>query len=206
MCIVFSASQLLAIGANVLKRRPAIPLQTIRTLRPLNICASNRTHRGTSAGFNLSRPIPVVTSYGRGQLPRIIPTSKTTAHTNNASSTVHRPPFNTNMIRVPLISSSLIRNGNDMRVCYFNAQSVCNKTLPISDIICECDFDVIAITETWLKSTIDATTVRELTPKGYSHKLLSRSSRKGGGVARCCTNRLLTLRSQFTMCIVRLST
>ena len=50
-------------------------------------------------------------------------------------------------------------------------------------IICECDFDVIAITETWLKSTIDAATVRELTPKGYSHKLLSRSSRKGGGVA-----------------------
>ena len=65
----------------------------------------------------------------------------------------------------------------------FNAQSVCNKTLPIFDIICECDFDVIAITETWLKSTIDATTVRELTAKGYSHKLLSRSSRKGGGVA-----------------------
>ena len=42
---------------------------------------------------------------------------------------------------------------------------------------------VIAITETWLKSTIDATIVRELTPKGYSHKPLSRSSRKGGGVA-----------------------
>ena len=70
-----------------------------------------------------------------------------------------------------------------MRVCYVNAQSVCNKTLPISDFICESDFDVIAITETWLKSTIDATIVRELTPTGYSQKLLSRSSRKGGGVA-----------------------
>ena len=159
MSIVFSASQLLYIGANVLKRRPAIPLQTIRTLRSLNICVTTRTHRGTSAGLNHIRSIPVVISYGREQIPRRIPTSTTTTLINNASSTVHRSSFNTNIARVPLISSSLIRSGNDMRVCYFNAQSVCNKTLPISDFICESDFDVIAITETWLKSTIDATIV-----------------------------------------------
>ena len=160
MSIVFSASQLLSIGANVLKRRPPIPLQTIRTLRSLNIlCATTRTHRGTSAGLNHIRSIPVVISYGREQIPRRIPTSTTTTHINNASSTVHHSPFNTNIARVPLISSSFIRSGNDMRVCYFNAQSVCNKTLPISDFICESDFDVIAITKTWLKSTIDATIV-----------------------------------------------
>ena len=56
----FSASQLLSTGANVLKRRPAIPLQTIRMLRSLNICATTRTHRGTSAGLNHIHSIPVV--------------------------------------------------------------------------------------------------------------------------------------------------
>ena len=58
---------------------------------------------------------------------------------------------------------------------FFNSQSACNKTLLISDFICECDFDVVAISETWLKSTIDANMMHELTPKGYSHELLSRS-------------------------------
>ena len=154
------------LGSN--KVSSSSSLKTIRTLRSLN--ATKRTYRGTSAGLILIRSIPVVTCYGRRQIPRIIPTSTTATHTTNDSSIVHRPAFTTNITRVPLISSSLIRNRNDMRACYFNAQSVCNKTLPISDINCECDVDVIAITETWLKSTIDASTVRALIPSGYSQR------------------------------------
>ena len=69
---------------------------------------------------------------------------------------------------------------NSLSLCLLNAQSVKNKSANIFDYVIECKADLVAITETWLKSNHDV--IRsELCPTGY--KLLDhmRTGRRGGG-------------------------
>jgi len=53
-----------------------------------------------------------------------------------------------------------------------------NKTLAISDYITSNDFDLVALTETWLGTTNNKTVLAELVPSGYKI-----SPSRGGGVA-----------------------
>ena len=71
----------------------------------------------------------------------------------------------------------------NISVCSLNPRSVKNKTISLCDYIVSNDFDVIALTETWLGSTIDETCLRELVPNGYSIKHIARNGKKRGGVA-----------------------
>ena len=65
-----------------------------------------------------------------------------------------------------------------------NAQSVKNKTLSIEDFIKAENFDLLAITETWLGGALDQKCINELLPDGYSIKSVPRlTNTKGGGVA-----------------------
>ena len=52
-----------------------------------------------------------------------------------------------------------------LKFVYFNAQWLYNKFLHLTDLVAEEDRDVIAITETWLDSSISDT---EFTPGGYT--------------------------------------
>jgi exonuclease III len=71
-----------------------------------------------------------------------------------------------------------------MSVCCLNAQSVVNKTDSISDFIISNDFDLVALTETWLKEDTPQSIIQDLVPDGYSIKHLPRpGARRGGGVA-----------------------
>ena len=63
-----------------------------------------------------------------------------------------------------------------------NARSVRNKVDDIKDYIAENHVDVLAITESHLRSDDDVV-VGELTPPGYSLTHVPRASRSGGGVA-----------------------
>lgn len=61
--------------------------------------------------------------------------------------------------------------------------AVCNKADTICDLIIDNEFDLLALTETWLSGTDqDGPIVNALLPKGYSIKQVSRKQR-GGGVA-----------------------
>ena len=75
--------------------------------------------------------------------------------------------------------------GND---CYtilalINARSVKNKTLAITEEIIQHDWDIFAITETWLKQTGDEEIVTEHLPPGYTFHHVARPCDRGGGVA-----------------------
>ena len=69
-------------------------------------------------------------------------------------------------------------------ICCINPRSVKNKTLSFCDYIISNDFDLVAVTETWLGTSIGKACISELLPCGYQFKHVPRSGgRRGGGVA-----------------------
>ncbi|KAL8592999.1 hypothetical protein ACOMHN_017929 [Nucella lapillus] len=99
------------------------------------------------------------------------------------------------------------------RVMYLNARSVGNKAPEVCDLIVEGNYDVIFLTETWLKTLGSEATIAELTPLGFSIKSMPRTTGTGGGVAVLYRNSLVSninfvnLDSPyrtFQMCEVRL--
>ncbi|XP_062569146.1 uncharacterized protein LOC134231229 [Saccostrea cucullata] len=73
---------------------------------------------------------------------------------------------------------------NQLHVCSFNVRSIRNKTASLCDYIVSNNFDVVALTETWLGTSNDKICINELVPEGYTIKHVSRgSSKRGGGVA-----------------------
>ena len=64
-----------------------------------------------------------------------------------------------------------------------NARSVRNKTLTINENIIEHDWDVLAITDKWLKKTGEEAIITELTPPRYTFQHVACVSGRGGGVA-----------------------
>ena len=75
-----------------------------------------------------------------------------------------------------------------------NVRSVNNKTLIIKDFVAEHCIDLLAFTETWLRSDSDnEVTIRDLCPTGYSFHHVPRSGPvHGGGVG-------LLFRSRFNI-------
>ena len=65
--------------------------------------------------------------------------------------------------------------------CLMNTQSFRNKTADFVDYVCGQAFDLVAITETWLKTIDDAIRV-ELCPPGYKLIDYPRTRRCGGGI------------------------
>ena len=89
-----------------------------------------------------------------------------------------------NLINIKYKAQNTVKGQKKLSVCSLNPRSVKNKTISLCDYIVSNDFDVVALTETWLRSTVDKTCIGELVPTGYSIKHVARSGKKrGGGVA-----------------------
>lgn len=71
----------------------------------------------------------------------------------------------------------------------FNARSVNNKTMILSDIITDSKLDLVCLTETWHKES-DGFLFNELTPAGYGLFDLPRSSGRGGGIIVLYNNQI----------------
>ena len=72
----------------------------------------------------------------------------------------------------------------NLKMCCINTRSLKNKTLSFCDHIISNDFDLVAVTETRLGTSIDKACISELLPSGYQFKHVPRSSgRRGGGIA-----------------------
>ncbi len=69
-----------------------------------------------------------------------------------------------------------------LNLCYFNAQSVCNKTHTIVDYISDHHIDLCYITESWIQDG-DIVTEEELKPNGFDLKNFPRNGCTGGGIA-----------------------
>lgn len=86
-----------------------------------------------------------------------------------------------NLVRVPLHTED--RNTKPLKVFTLNCRSVKNKALSLCDFIVSEDADILALTETWLGTSVDPGVIAELLPKGYDILHSSRKEQRGGGVA-----------------------
>ena len=70
-----------------------------------------------------------------------------------------------------------------LQFCVLNARSINNKTLHIKDYVVDNKIDILAITETWLKSDDDCYfTIRDICPQDYVFNHIPRTTGTGGGV------------------------
>lgn len=70
-----------------------------------------------------------------------------------------------------------------LKLTTLNCRSVKNKAVSVNDYILSQQIDMIALTETWLGSSIDGGVLQDLTPTGYNIYHKSRNNRRGGGIA-----------------------
>ena len=141
---------------------------------------SKRTRRGTKAGRNVLRSIQTVISSLRDQIQsevrginhdNLIPlvaksprTMPTIVRQRSDKMFVTREANMANLLK-PL--KSLQRHvANQLSLTLLNARSVKNKAFSISDYLISNETDILALTETWLGSTVDKCVLSELVPDG----------------------------------------
>ena len=89
-----------------------------------------------------------------------------------------------NIVQIKCETLQIHCGGKNLKICSLNPRSVKNKTVALSDFILSNDFDIVAITETWLVSSVDKICVGELVPGGYRMQHVPRQNNmRGGGVA-----------------------
>ncbi len=116
-------------------------------------------------------------------LPQLIPvvTNRWNFEYENSTST---SSIQINAKNLKIIEIEPDKTSKNLKICSINPRSVKNKTIAICDYIISNDFDVVAITETWLSNSIDKTCSSELVPNGYRMKQVPRpGTARGGGVA-----------------------
>ena len=99
-------------------------------------------------------------------LPKIIPTVTSIKRINIQSQT-ERTSFVTS---IKCESLTVVKGNTKIDICCINPRSVKNKTVSLCDFILPNNFDLIAITETWLSSSINKACLSELLPNGYQIK------------------------------------
>ena len=157
---------------------------TLTTLKNLNLL-NFRGARGGGNYVSRSWDSNVGIIYPNLQyLPEAISTVKLTNRYNTM-------PHNDNdQIRIKTLTTiqyepiSAVQGQRKLNVCCINPRSVKNKTLAICDFILSNKFDLVAITESWLGTSVDKVCLNELLPEGYQIKHAPRPGGRGyGGVA-----------------------
>ena len=87
------------------------------------------------------------------------------------------------LITLPLCKQVSKTRDQGVCVCYVNAQSCRNKKLAIADHILDNQLEMMAISETWLKSSRDSNVIKDIVANGYCIKHTPRPTGKGGDVA-----------------------
>ena len=151
-----------------------------RNLKQSGISHATPTHRGTTAGYQQSRvthAIPVKITGTRNAFPKRLthndatPITKLTAACNSD-----------NLIYVKC-TDDLSRSGRSVNAKFavVNVRSVRNKADLIKEHVVEQNYDIVALTETWLTKD-DQAEINVLTASGYSLCHLPRANKRGGGV------------------------
>ena len=162
-------------------------------------------YRGTRGGINLQRPIlPRITHRPSGpkhvgcgiDVNNLVQVSQSGTPASSsisvriterikdvnlsASETLSNAPRLDNLV----VGSENEKHCNDvLNFTLLNARSVKNKASEIAELITDSDYDICAITETWLTSGEKDNIVRDdLTPSGYALIDVPRTKTRGGGV------------------------
>ena len=133
--------------------------------------------RGKRGGVRKRRQIKVINNVNNKEI-----NMNRCGNINNKEKEIRRGVNRSNLIEIN--TCKIVRETLDTncKILYINAQSVCNKTMTISDIIIETLPELFFITETWLPSENFKHITSQLTPTGYKIHTNSRKSRGGGGV------------------------
>lgn len=175
-----------------------------RSFSPLTAKPVYRTRRGTKGGRNFQRPIRAVSglfdfqlkSSGNGvnfrNLVHLV-NDYQPDHDNSASSIPTIVTTRTNMSsqKSTIDVNNLIKihrsvsqvKAEHVSLTSLNTRSVKNKTVSINDFITDNNIDILALTETWLGTSVDKTVLSELLPKTHKIHSVSRQKQRGGGVA-----------------------
>ena len=86
-----------------------------------------------------------------------------------------------NLRKIPRISIS--QAIDRISLISLNARSVKNKSTSICDLMLSNNADILALTETWLGTSVDKPVISENTPNGYSIHQIVRNGKTGGGIA-----------------------
>ena len=182
MC--YSREELLSYKPNQL---PHIPNTLFNKLAEHGI---RKTYRGVRGGCRLQRNIkPVI---GR-RIPFPHSLKQTGINHSNLCKIKCDPTFT--------------QSSKMAKCALFNAQSVCNKTEFIVDYIVEHEFDLVAVTETWMNEN-DSAVCAALKIPGYKYQHKPRIGQIGGGVGiffkeswNCSIQKSRKMKSFEHMCI-----
>ena len=153
-------------------------------LKQLDICYATPTHRGTTGGqcrLRTPEPIPSIVTTTRNSVVKQTGVDNanlitlTFTESRNGSTTTKQTNKG-NMLTLVNVAK--------LNVHCINVSSVKNKAISVSDLVISRDIDILALTETWLGSAIDAHVINTLVPCGYELHSVSRPhGTRGGGVA-----------------------
>jgi hypothetical protein len=123
---------------GLLDLKPAktqLPSDVYKTVQDLGICAVGPTRRGCRAGKNKVRPNTTVTPTSKKSYTRPILQSTITEHINSHT-------------------NSKCNDTANAKLCVLNTQSIRNKSTEFVELVLENKYDIVAITETWLKQAM----------------------------------------------------
>ena len=135
-----SYSRLELLGLMPAKCR--IPFSTFQTLKDLEICGVQPTHRGTRGGKNKTLDHHYEVEINSCISP---------AHNNSGS----------------MENSSIGVSTKTFNLSLWNSQSVGNKTTELCEYVTNRDIDVLCLTETWMHHD-DQVVIGEISPPGYA--------------------------------------
>lgn len=117
-----------------------------------------------------NRSVPTIVSSGHEYLarPRITSTQEQSVIRNA-----------TNFVNIKF-SPQVSINSHFLNICLINTRSIRNTTADFDEYVCNKKFDLVAVTETWLKE-IDDLIRAQLCPTGYKFLHKPREDYRGGG-------------------------
>ena len=141
---------------------------------------------GYSRQYADSNPISHLGNDGRRQIETVVSNRSAQPMKINysKSDTVHRSRNLNNLISINRLPFQPSKPSTKLlQFCVLNARSINNKTLHIKDYVVDNKIDILAITETWLKSDDDCYfTIRDICPQDYVFNHIPRTTGTGGGV------------------------
>ena len=166
----------------------------------LDLCVPNRPRNWKYRGKRAGKLLKAKEANGTMSIPSIV---RPRTFVNSRSSKNNRRLVNlANLIPVESDTTANKHREKDFNVksSYFgllNCRSVCNKAIIPKDYVVERNFDIFAITETWLRpGDIDGITIGDLVPNGYCFYHAPREGR-GGGVGVMLKRTLMVVSTEY---------